>query len=68
MYLEHHVLAKIAQVLSQMNMKVMLLDGNGQVLLPEDNQKELTIPQALTKNPTKPFVYGGFTLIGTEES
>lgn len=67
MYLDHRVLAKISQILSQMTMKVMLLDANGQVLLPEDNQKELNIPEALQKNPTKPFVYGGFTLIGTEE-
>lgn len=67
MYLDHRVLAKISQILSQMSMPVMLLDANGQVLLPEDNHKELTFPETLLKNPTKPLVYGGFTLIGTEE-
>ncbi|MBQ3080335.1 MAG: helix-turn-helix domain-containing protein [Clostridia bacterium] len=66
MYLDHRVIAKISQVLSQMTMQVMLLDTNGQVIYPEDNQKELTLPEVLLRNPTKPLVYGGYTLIGTE--
>ena len=65
MYLDHRVLAKISQILSQMTMQVILFDSNGQVLWPEDNHKELTLPEALLKNPTEPLVYGGFTLIGT---
>ncbi len=48
-------------------MQVILFDSNGQVLWPEDNHKELTLPEALLKNPTEPLVYGGFTLIGTED-
>lgn len=67
MYLDHRIIAKISQVLSQMTMQVMLLDSNGQVIYPEDNQKELTLPEVLLKNPTKPLVYGGFTLIGTDD-
>ena len=52
MYLDHRVLAKISQILSQMTMQVILFDSNGQVLWPEDNHKELTLPEALLKNPT----------------
>ncbi len=66
MYLDHRVVAKIARMLSRINMNVMLLDNNGQVILPEDNHREFTLPEALRQNPTEPLVYGGFTLIGTE--
>jgi len=67
MYLDHRVIAKISQILSHMSMQVMLLDSNGQVILPEDNHKELQLPEALLNNPTQPLVYGGFTLIGTDD-
>lgn len=66
MYLDHRVVAKIARVLSRLNMPIMLLDTNGQVVLPEGNDHEFTLPEALRNNPTQPLVYGGFTLIGTE--
>ncbi|NLG25649.1 MAG: hypothetical protein GX558_09860 [Clostridiales bacterium] len=68
MYLDHRVVAKIAQVLSRIHMNVMLLDNNGQVVLPEGNDREFTLPETLRKSPTQPLVYGGFTLIGTEGS
>ncbi len=67
MYLDHRVIAKISQILSRMSMQVMLLDFGGQVILPEDNHREFTLPEALLKNPTAPLVYGGFTLIGTDD-
>ncbi len=66
MYLDHRVVAKIARILSKINMNVMLLDNNGHVILPEDNNREFTLPEALRSNPTQSLVYGGFTLIGTE--
>ncbi|MEF9972317.1 MAG: helix-turn-helix domain-containing protein [Clostridia bacterium] len=66
MYLDHRIVAKIARVLSRINMSIMLLDNNGQVILPEDNQREFNLPEAVRQNPTEPLVYGGFTLIGTE--
>jgi len=66
MYLDHRVIAKIARVLSRLNMSIMLLDTNGQVVLPEGNDREFTLPEALRNNPTQPLIYGGFTLIGTE--
>ena len=66
MYLDHRVVAKIARVLSRLNMSIMLLDTNGQVVLPEGNDREFSLPEALRNNPTQPLVYGGFTLIGTE--
>ena len=34
MYLDHRIISKIAQVLAKINMPVMLLDNNGQVVLP----------------------------------
>lgn len=66
MYLDHRVVAKIARVLSRLNISIMLLDTNGQVVLPEGNDREFTLPEALRNNPTQPLIYGGFTLIGTE--
>ena len=66
MYLDHRIISKIAQVLAKINMPVMLLDNNGQVVLPEGNDREFTLPEVLRTNPTQPLVYGGFTLIGTE--
>ena len=66
MYLDHRVIAKIAQVLSRISMNIMLLDNNGQQVLPEGSDHEFTLPETLRKNPTQPLVYGGFTLIGTE--
>ena len=66
MYLDHRVIAKIAKVLSRLSMNIMLLDANGQVILPEGNDRELPLPEALRSNPMQPLVYGGFTLIGTD--
>lgn len=66
MYLDHRIIAKIDRMLSRINMNILLLDTNGQVILPEDNKREFTLPEALRKNPTQPLIYGGFTLIGTE--
>jgi carbohydrate diacid regulator len=66
MYLDHRVIAKISGLLSKIDMNVMLLDNNGQVILPEDNKREFTLPEVLRQNPTEPLIYGGFTLIGTE--
>lgn len=66
MYLDHRVLAKISRVLARLDMNIMLLDTNGQVILPEGNDRELTLPEVLRSNPAQPLVYGGFTLIGTE--
>ena len=66
MYLDHRVLAKISRVLARLDMNIMLLDTNGQVILPEGNDRELPLPEVLRSNPTQPLVYGGFTLIGTE--
>ena len=66
MYLDHRIISKIAGILNKVNVPVMLLDNNGQVVLPEGNDREFTLPEALRNNPTQPMVYGGFTLIGTE--
>ena len=66
MYLDHRVVARIARILSRLNMNIMLLDTSGQVILPEGNDRELPLPEALRNNPTQPLVYGGFTLIGTD--
>lgn len=66
MHLDHRVIAKISRMLDRINTNVMLLDNNGQVILPEDNHREFTLPEAIRQNPTEPLVFGGFTLMGTE--
>lgn len=67
MYLDHHSLARIECILGQLKTQVMLLDANGQVILPKDNRRDLQLPEMLTRDPTRPLVYGGFTLIGTSD-
>ena len=67
MYMDHRILSKISKVLGRMDMSVMLLDGNGLVILPEDDPRVFALPEALVANPTRPLVYGGVTLIGTDE-
>ena len=47
MYLDHRVVAKISRILSRLNMNIMLLDTSGQVILPEGNDRELPLPEAL---------------------
>ena len=64
MYMDHRIISKISKVLARLDMSVMLLDGNGLVILPEDDPRVLALPEALLKNPTQPMVYGGVTLIG----
>ncbi|MGI6174401.1 MAG: PucR family transcriptional regulator [Christensenellales bacterium] len=66
MYLDHRVIAKIAKIFAKTDMNIMLLDNNGQVILPADNYRDFVLPEELRKNPTAPLPYGSFTLIGTE--
>ena len=68
MYMDHRIISKISKVLARMDMSVMLLDGNGLVILPEDDPRVFALPEALLKNPTQPMVYGGVTLIGTDDT
>lgn len=68
MYLNQHILAKITVIFAQLSMPAMLLDYNGQVILPESKNNQFNLPEELLKNPTVPFVNGAFTLVGTEAS
>ena len=67
MYLDHRTTIKIARVLDMVDMSALLLDANGNVILPEGDARTFTLPEELKQNPTTPFVYGGVTLIGTSE-
>ena len=67
MYLDHRVTVKIARILDMIDLSALLLDSNGNVILPEGDQRVFTLPEGLMQNPTMPFVYGGVTLIGTAE-
>jgi len=64
LYLDHHIIVRIAQIFEQIDMNVLLLDSEGSVVLPEGDSRVFTLPEAFLKDPTEPFVYGGFTLIG----
>ena len=68
MYLDHRVMAKISHILEQIDMGALLMDANGNVVLPEGDNRQLTLPDQLRRDPTTPMVYGGVTLIGTEEN
>ena len=64
MYLDNSAAARIARVLSQIDIPALLMDEQGNVLLPEGDRRQLTLPEAVKSNPTEPLVYGGVTLIG----
>ncbi len=67
MYLDHRVTAKITQILEQIDMSALLMDSNGTVVLPEGDNRQLSLPDQLRRDPTTPMVYGGVTLIGTDD-
>ena len=67
MYLDHRIMAKIARILDMVDISAFMLDINGNVILPEGDQRVFSLPEELLQNPTMPFVYGGVTLIGTAE-
>ena len=67
MYLDHRATGRIARILDMIDLSALLLDYNGNVILPEGDQRTFTMPEGLLQNPTIPFVYGGVTLIGTTE-
>ena len=67
MYLDHHLIVRIAQIFDKIDMNVLLLDSDGCVVLPEGDDRVFTLPEAFLKNVGEPFVYGGFTLIGQKK-
>ena len=44
MYLDHRVTAKITRILEQIDMSALLMDGNGTVVLPEGDNRQLANP------------------------
>jgi len=67
MYLDHRITMKIARVLEMVDLSALLLDAGGNVILPEGDQRIFNLPEAVRTNPTMPYIYGSFTLIGTSE-
>ena len=67
MYLDHRVTTKIARILNMIDVNALLLDNNGAVILPEGDSRSLNLPDVVRQNPTMPLIYGGVTLIGTNE-
>ena len=59
MYLDHHSLARIERILGQLKTQARCCwMPNGQVILPKDNRRDLQLPEMLTRDPTRPLVYG----------
>ena len=67
MYLDHRITSKVARILDMIDLNALLLDANGNVILPEGDQRVFNLSEAVRKNPTMPLIYGGVTLIGTCE-
>lgn len=66
MYLDHSALQRISHVLEQIDNMALMMDDRGNVIYPEDDQRQLILPEAIRSNPFEPLVYGGVTLIGTK--
>ena len=50
MYLDHRIISKIAQVLGRVSNQCMLLDNDGQVVIPEGSDRVFTLPDSLRNN------------------
>jgi hypothetical protein len=68
MYLDHHVLHRICNVLDMLGAGTLLMDKEGHVLYPQDDGRKLSIPEKVVANSTEPIVYGGVTLMGITDS
>jgi len=66
MYLDHHIIVRMAQIFENIDLSVILLDSEGSVILPEGDKRVFKLPEAFKRNAEEPFVYGGLTLIGTK--
>ncbi len=68
MNLDHHVLLRIEQIMSELEIKYMLLNEDGEMILPAGSSHRFNLPDKFLKNAREPFVYGDYTLIsdGTE--
>lgn len=64
MYLDHRSLQRIGRILENVENKALLMDEHGIVIYPENDGRQLTLPEAILKNPLVTLVYGGVTLIG----
>ncbi|MBQ6373944.1 MAG: helix-turn-helix domain-containing protein [Clostridia bacterium] len=67
MFFDHRITVKVARILDMVDLSAFLLDASGNVIIPEGDQRTFSLPEELLQNPTMPFVYGGVTLIGTDE-
>lgn len=55
MYLDHRITLKIARVLDMIDLSALLLDANGNVILPEGDQRVFNLPEPMRTNPTMPL-------------
>ena len=70
MYLDHRTIRLLSEILKNVESTALLMDAKGNVLYPEGDMRQLTLPEALLREPFEPLKYGGVTLIGirTENS
>ena len=65
MYLDKRLKRRIARVFSRMRSEALLLDTDGQVLLPEGARWDIPLPESLWRETDKPCRVGGYTVLGT---
>lgn len=66
MYLDHRALQRIGRILENVENKALLMDEQGNILYPENDRRQLTLPEKILDNPHETLVYGGVTLIGVK--
>ena len=58
MYLDHHIIVRMAQIFENIDLNVILLDSDGCVILPEGDKRVFNLPEAFKKNAKEPKKIG----------
>jgi len=64
MYIDHGIAVRISRIISSIDIPTLLMDAAGNVLIPEGDKRQLTLPESVRVNPGEPILYGGVTLMG----
>ena len=68
MFLDKRLFTQISQVLSKISLPVTVMDETGRVLLPDDLDRVLPLPQHGLDVPGQPLTMGQYVLVRTDSN